>query len=427
MALRATHPVHRILARASGKPQVEAGEIVTCAVDVAQVNDLYLQVIRSFEEMGGQRVAIPDQTAFVMDHYAPAPTIKSAANQKAMREFVERHGIAHLVEVGDGVCHQVLIDMGLVRPGSLVVATDSHTTTHGALGAFGTGVGATDMAAILLTGRVWLRVPEVARVRLEGTLPGGVMAKDVILRLLRQLGADAAVYQALEFSGAAVSSMSVSERLVLSNMAVEMGAKTSYIAPDQLTLEYLARRGVPSGSIDLTLHEPADPGFRHAWEHILDVTGLEPQVAVPPGVDTAVDVGEVAGTRIDQALIGTCTGGRLSDIEVAARILAGRRVARGTRLIVIPASRAVLQEAVRRVYVQVLLEAGVCLATPGCGPCLGAHQGVLAPGEVCISASSRNFPGRMGSTEARIFLASPATVAASAVEGRIADPRPYLR
>jgi 3-isopropylmalate dehydratase large subunit len=418
---RAVHALEKILANASGQAVVEAGQTVSARVDLAEVNDLYLQVLISFREMGAEKVWDPSRVVFAMDHYAPAPTIKSAANQKVMREFCASHGIEHFFDINSGVCHQIMVEAGLVRPGMVIVETDSHTTTLGALGAFGTGCGATDMAGILATGEMWMRVPEVIRVTYEGSVPEGVMGKDLALYTLGQLGTEIAGYKAIEYSGEAVLNLPLADKMTLCNMAVEMGAKTSYIQPTPDVLEYVRAR---------TGQEPrpvfTDPDFRYHEEHRMWIEGMEPQVACPSRVDNVYGVTQVEGERVDQAVIGTCAGGRLEDLEVAARILASKRVNKNCRLIVVPASTEILRRAIDLGYVQSLIDAGAVLASPGCGPCLGAHQGVLAAGERCISASSRNFPGRMGSNQAEIFIASPATVAASAIEGRVADPRKNL-
>lgn len=416
------HAIEKILAANAGLDEVRTGQIVNCRVDIAEVNDLYLQVIKSFREVGGTRVARPEATVFVLDHYAPAPTIQSAANQKEMREFVREQGIVYLFDVNAGVCHQVMPEAGLVWPGMILVATDSHTTTHGAFGAFGTGVGATDLAAILLTGELWFRVPEIMRITLDGRLSPGVTAKDVVLHVIGRLKQDAAVYRAVEFDGTAVESFGVPDRMTVCNMAVEMGAKTAFMTPNAAVLEYVRARCGRPFEVPRT-----DSGFEYAEEHRFDITGLAPQVAVPHSVDNVVPVTDVEGVRIDQVFIGTCTNGRLEDIEMAARILAGRKVHPDCRLVVIPASAEVMLQAVRLGYVDTLISAGAAFSTPGCGPCLGAHQGVLAPGETCVTTSSRNFPGRMGSNKASIYCASPAVAAAAALEGRIADPRNLLR
>jgi 3-isopropylmalate/(R)-2-methylmalate dehydratase large subunit len=407
------HAIEKILARASGKKKVASGEIVIAEVDVAEVNDLYLQVVKSFYELGGTEVANPEKTTFVFDHYSPAPTIKAAYNHKSMREFCSKRGIRHLFDIGDGVCHQVLAESGMVGPGKIVVETDSHTTTMGALGAFGTGVGATDMAVILITGKLWFKVPSVMKVVLEGDLNGSVMAKDLILHVIGDLKQDAAIYKAVEFAGEAVRKMPQEERMVLCNMAVEMGAKTAYIAPDDITHEYLARYGWEKGEVPVT-----DEDYEYESIVTYDVSKITPCVALPGSVDNVSSIPDEE-IRIDQVFLGTCTGGRLNDIRVAAEILEGKKVAPGTRFVVIPASRLVFQDAMKAGYIETLVDAGAVLSTPGCGPCLGAHEGVLAPGEKCVSTSSRNFPGRMGSTEAQVYIASPATAAATALKGRL--------
>lgn len=417
------HALEKILAKASGKETVKAGEIVICKVDLAEVNDLYLQVIESFEEMGGKRVWDPDKVVFVFDHYAPAPTIKSAKNHKAMREFVWKHGIKHLFDIDKGVCHQVMPEAGLVFPGMILVATDSHTTTHGAFGAFGTGVGATDLACILMSGELWFRVPEVVKIEIKGQVPRGVLPKDIILHILGKLGTDVAVYKAIEFTGEVVEDLDVAGRMVICNMAVEMGAKTSYIHPDDTTLNYLKGKDIDVNNIDIPV---TDPDYSYSDTYTFNISDLLPQVAIPHSVDKVVPVETLKGTKVDQVFIGSCTGGRLEDIEWAYKILNGRKINNKTRLVIIPASDEVFLNAIGRGYVQSLIEAGATFSSPGCGPCLGAHQGVIAPGEVCVTATNRNFPGRMGSIGADIYLASPATCAASALVGKIVDPREYI-
>ena len=337
------HAIEKILARAAGKKSVSTGEIVTAGVE--EVNDLYLQVVTSFYQLGGTKVKKPEATTFVFDHYAPAPTIKAADNHRAMREFCAAQGIDKLFDVGRGVCHQVLIEDGLVAPGAIVVETDSHTTTLGALGVFGTGVGATDMALILLNGSLWFRVPEVMKIVLEGGPPGaGVMAKDIILHIIGDLKQDAAIYKCVEFTGPAVAAMPVEERFVLCNMSVEMGAKTAYIQPDAKTWEFLATMGVGKALREVD----TDPDYVYASIHRYDVSAIRPSAATPGSVDNLAEVRSVQGVHVDQIFIGTCTGGRLNDLATAARILKGKKVAKGTRLVVIPASDKVMQDACRR-------------------------------------------------------------------------------
>lgn len=411
------HAIEKILAKNSGRESVETGEIVMAKVDFAEINDLYLQTVYSFFEMEGEKVWDKDRAAFVFDHYAPAPTIASAQIHKEMREFARVQDLTYHFDVNAGVCHQVMPEAGLVYPGMILVATDSHTTTHGAFGALGTGVGATDMATILMTGELWFRVPEVIEVRIDGIPKKGVMPKDVVLLILGKLKADGAVYKAIDFNGTYIEQLGVAGRMVICNMAVEMGAKTAYMQPNDEVLEYVSKRAVRPYEVVWT-----DEGYEYSETHHFDVTDLEPQVAAPSSVDNVFNLDDVEKVRIDQAFVGTCTGGRLEDIEAAADILRGKKIAKWVRLLVIPASTEVMQESIKKGYLQELMDAGATISTPGCGPCLSAHEGVIASGEVCVSTSNRNFPGRMGSTDSKIYLASPATVAASALTGYLTNP-----
>jgi len=421
------HPLYQILAQASGREKVNPGEFIIAKVDLAEINDLYLQVLLSFKEMGGDKVWDSQKITFVMDHYAPAPTIKAAENQRKMREFAQDQGIKHFFDINRGVCHQVMPEEGLVWPGMLLVATDSHTTTHGAFGAFSTGIGATDMAAVLLTGEIWLRVPEIIKINITGKTNKGIMAKDIILYIIFQLGTDVALYKAIEYSGGVVAEMSLDERLVLCNMSVEMGAKATYIRPDEKAMEYISHTNSEKYKEFKSVKRTNNINSE-VYESVynFDISDLEPQIALPNRVDKVVPVSQMIGEPIHQAFIGTCTGGRINDIKIAAEIIKGKKIAPWIRLLVIPASSQILKKCIDLGYIQILLDSGATLATPSCGPCLGAHEGVLAPGENCISTSSRNFPGRMGSTDAKIFLSSPATVAASALKGSIADPREFF-
>jgi 3-isopropylmalate/(R)-2-methylmalate dehydratase large subunit len=415
------HALEKILAAKAGKESVKTGEIVNCTVDRAGINDLYLQTVRSFYEIGAKHLALPERVIMFMDHYAPASTITQADNQRQFRAFFREQKGGIIMDVNQGVCHQVLADKGFSKPGELIIITDSHTPTHGAFGAFGTGVGATDMATILATGKLWLRVPEIIRITINGTPSKGVQAKDVILHIIGKLGADYAVYKGVEFAGSALAAWSISERMALCNMSTEMGAKCAYIQPDSITLDFLNENKITDYKI---AHTDAD--FRHAEELTFEVSGLAPQLAVPFSVDNVTDITEHLGQHIDQAYIGSCTGGRLDDIAIAASIITGHSIPDTVRLLVVPASRQVLLQAMEKGYIQALVSAGATLVTPSCAACLGTHQGLLAPGEVCISATNRNFPGRMGSTEGKIFLGSPATVAASALAGKISDPRSFF-
>lgn len=416
------HAIEKILAKAAGKTKVETGEVVNCKIDFAEINDLYLQTIYSFYEMGGMKVWDNEKIAFVFDHYSPAPTIQTAQNHKEMRAFVKEQNLKYHFDINKGVCHQVMPEAGVVWPGMILVATDSHTTTHGAFGAFGTGLGATDMATVLISGELWFRVPEIINIEINGKLHNGVYAKDVILYILGQLKADAAVYKAIEFSGSYIDELGVAERMTICNMAVEMGAKTSYIKPNDKVLKYLSERT----NHDFEIHE-TDDDFEYSETHVFDVSNLSPQLAVPHSVDNVYKIEDVKKIKVDQAFIGSCTGGRLEDIKEAYKILNGKKIHPDTRLIVIPASTEVYQNAIKHGYVQSLMEAGATFTAPGCGPCLGTHAGLIADKEVCITATNRNFPGRMGSTGAQIYLASPASVAAAALKGHITDVREVIK
>ena len=418
------HAIEKILAKNSGREKVSAGEIVTAKVDFAEINDLYLQTVYSFYEMGGEKVWDSERAAFVFDHYAPTPDIKSAANHGEMREFAKKNNLKFHFDTNCGVCHQVMPEAGVIYPGMIVVATDSHTTTHGAFGAMGTGCGATDMATILMTGELWFRVPEIIEVCLEGEAPAGVYPKDVILSVLGKIKADGAVYKAIDFTGSYVENLGVAGRMVICNMAVEMGAKTAYMQPNQAVLDYVNERAVRPYEVQYT-----DDDFKYEESYVFDVSELEPQLACPHSVDNVAPLSKVVAekeVKLDQGYIGSCTGGREEDIAAAAKILDGKHIPKYTRLVVVPASAEVMQSCMEKGYIQSLIKAGATITTPGCGACLGAHEGILAPGEVCITTTNRNFPERMGSTEAQIYLASPATVAASILNGCITDPRKYL-
>jgi 3-isopropylmalate/(R)-2-methylmalate dehydratase large subunit len=364
-----------------------------------------------------------------------------------VRAFVAEQGVQHFFEVGRGICHQVLSEEALVLPGQLILGADSHTTHFGWLGAFGTGVGRTEMAAIWATGELWLRVPESLKVTVTGELGRGVTSKDLCLQLIGLWGADGGLYQSIEFHGEAISKMSLASRMVIPNMMAEFGVKNAYLPPDDLVFDYLAERRAKrmkaergmrdqgSGIRDqgseirdqrseierLALYPDEDAVY--ASEHVIDAASIELKIACPHTVDNVRPLREVAGAKVHQAFIGTCTNGRLEDLAIAAEIIKGRRVASGTRLLIIPASSEVYAQAIQAGYIQTLLEAGAAIGTPGCGPCMGNHMGILAPGEVCVSSANRNFKGRMGQPDAEIYLASPAVVAASAIKGVIADPR----
>lgn len=413
----AMHAVHKILANASNKETVMPGEIINVNVDIAGINDIYLTVLTAFNEMGGNSVWDPEKVVFFFDHNAPCPTESAAYNQREMRMFAEKYNVNNIFNINDGICHMVLPESGLVQPGKIVIITDSHTTTHGAFGAFGTGVGSTDLAVIMMTGQMWVRVPHVINVKLDGRLNEGVMAKDVAIYLLKELGTKYGLYKTIEFSGEVIDKLSVEERMVLCNMAVEMGAKTAYVHPDKTTKDYLRQYTKD----DFVVYE-TDPDFIYENEYKFDLSGLEPQVAMPHSVDNGRTLWEVEGVKIDQVFIGSCTGGKLEDIAVAAKILEGKKVSDGTRLVVTHASKNVLKKSIELGYYNILLEAGAAMTTPGCGACFGGHSGILTAGEHCATTSNRNFPGRMGSKEASLYLVSPATAAATAITGRLTHP-----
>jgi homoaconitate hydratase family protein len=414
------HAIEKLLARKAGKNSVKTGEIVNCEIDMAGINDLYLQTIRSFFEMGAKKVYDPSKVIMFLDHYAPASTIQQAQNQKEFREFCWNQGIDLLMDIDQGVCHQVLADKGLAYPGEIVVITDSHTTTHGAFGAFGTGVGATDLAIILATGKLWFRVPEIIKINFEGIPSKGVYAKDMILHAIGKLGADFAVYKAVEFGGSALKHLSISERMAMCNMSTEMGAKTSYIQPDEITMRFLEERVTRNYEIYYT-----DNDFEYESEVTFDITNLKPQISAPFSVDNVFDISNFIGQEIDQAYLGSCTGGRSEDIAIAASILKDKKIASRTRFVIVPASKEVFLTSMENGDVQTLVKAGATFVTPGCAACLGTHQGMLTSGERCITTTNRNFPGRMGHSSAQIFLGSPAAVAAAALEGKIVDPTNY--
>ena len=417
----------KALARAAGLDAVEVGQVVDVRPDVVLSHDNTAAIREIWQQFGQDKVAIPHKLAITLDHAVPAPTTRHAQNHAEIRKFVQEQGIRHFFEVGRGICHQVLSEEALVLPGQMILGADSHTPHFGWMGAFGAGIGRSEVAALWATGELWLRVPESIRIVLEGDLPTGVTAKDFALRIIGDWGADGGLYASVEFSGSGVEALSLDARMALANMMAEFGAKSAYIAPDGRTLGYLhaaLRRRATGNSSELgqcKLFPDEDAAYSATYRY--DASELEPTVACPHAVDNVVPLSAVAGVRVQQAFIGTCTNGRLEDIAAAAAVVQGRRVAAGTRLLVIPASSMVLQEALRRGYIETLVAAGAAIGTPGCGPCMGNHMGVPATGEVTISSANRNFRGRMGTAEAEIYLANPAVVAASAVAGRIADPR----
>jgi 3-isopropylmalate/(R)-2-methylmalate dehydratase large subunit len=410
----------KILGAKSGS-EARAGDIVVAEVDLAFVQDTTGPLtVRQFQAARFRSMASSLSTAFFLDHAAPSQSRELSNDHMLLREFA-RETDSLLSDVGDGICHQLVAE-SLAKPGDLIVGTDSHTVTAGGLGAFACGMGSTDVAVIFRLGRSWFRVPESIKVAVAGKMPTGVYAKDLILHLIGQIGADGATYKSLEFGGDTVSAMSISQRLTIANMAVEAGAKVGLFPADETTREYLSEQG--RGGDFQPLYPDNDATYEQTIN--IDAAGLEPTVSCPHTVDNTATVGGLKGTKVQQVYIGTCTNGRLEDLEIVAKILEGNKRHPQTRLIVVPASRTVLLAAITTGYIRTLLEAGAVILPPGCGACLGLHQGVLGDGESCLSTANRNFKGRMGSTEAFIYLGSPATAAASAITGEITDPREFL-
>ena len=421
--------VEKILARASWKRAVAAGDVVEPAVDLAMSHENAALVVNQFLEVFRvtglePRLWDPSRIAIIFDHRVPAESPKTATNQKKVRAFVVANGITKFHDIrGDqgGICHQVLPENGYVRPGQVVVGTDSHTTSHGALGAFAFGIGATEMASVWALGHVVnVEVPATIKVIVSGGLAPQVFAKDLILFLVGMLGAAGASFRVLEFHGAAIQRMPTSGRLTLCNMSVEAGATAGIVPADAETLRYLREE---AGVGNAVAPVQPDPGAAYARTVEVDASTLEPQVACPHTVDNVCPVSKVAGTRVDQIVIGSCTNGRLDDLAVAARILKGKKVAPHTRMLVFPASGRIYQQALAAGYVADLMQAGAVVMNAGCGPCLGVHEGALGDGEVALSTTNRNFKGRMGNPTSEVYLCSPAVAAASAVGGVITDPR----
>lgn len=412
----------KILGRAAGNPKAEAGDVVEAVPDLVMSHENTFLVDKAFEQFGLERPWDSDRVVVVLDHRAPANTIQTANAHAKIREAVRRMGIQRFYDVGEGICHQLLVEEKLIKPGQLVLGADSHTTTAGAVGAFGTGIGATEMAGIWAIGKTWLKVPETLKVTMTGHLERAVFPKDIALYLASKLGPSGADYKCMEFGGIFLFDISISGRMVLCNMAAEMGAKAA-IAPADST--FGAWWPECAYQHDDVCTPDSDAEYLDTIE--LAAEDIPPMVSGPDKVESGRSVEEFDDVEVDQAFIGTCTNGRLEDLIAASWVLKGSQVAKGTRLLVTPASRTVMADALSMGVIQTIQEAGGTILPPGCGPCLGAHSGVLGPNEVCVSSGNRNFRGRMGSEEAGIYLASPATVAASAIEGKIADPRRWLK
>ena len=408
----------KILAKKSGLSHTVPGQIVEITPDVALSHDNTAPIYGIFLRMGGQRVFNPKMHAIFIDHAAPAPTTKHAENHRIIREFVADQGIENFYDVGRGICHQVLVEEGLALPGEVILGSDSHSPHAGVMGAFGAGIGRSEMASIWAVGSLWLRVPESMKITVNGKFNPGVTAKDLAIKVIGDLGADGALYMSVEWHGQAIRALDISQRSILPNMMAEMGAKNSVIPPDEVTLEYLAGRA--KREFELVL---PDEDAAYAQSYTYQAEDLEPMIACPHTVDNVQPLSAVAGTSVHQAFLGTCTNGRLEDLAAAAEVLKGRKTAPGTRLLVIPASSQVYLDALKAGYIETFIEAGAAIESPGCGPCMGNHMGVPAVGEVSISTSNRNFRGRMGTKESDIYLASPAVVAATAVAGVITHPK----
>lgn len=410
----------KILSARSGN-NARAGDIVIAQVDLVFVQDTTGPLtVRQFQKSGLKKLTNPERTAVFIDHAVPSPTHTFSNDHLMLRRFAGETG-AMLSDVGEGICHQLVAE-SLARPGDIIVASDSHTVTAGGLGAFATGMGSSDVAVAMGLGKTWFRVPESIRITVAGKFQKGVSAKDLILHLIGRLGADGATYKALEFGGDSIKEISMSQRFTIANMAVEAGAKVGVFPADELTRDYLSEQGRG------TDYQPVFPDADAAYEQTMqiDLNNLEPTVAKPHTVDNVALARELKGTKIQQVFIGTCTNGRLDDLEIAAEILKGKKRYSGTRLIVAPASRQVLMASLEKGYLQTLIAAGATVLPPGCGPCLGLHQGALGDEEACLSTSNRNFKGRMGNPRGFVYLGSPATAAATALAGEITDPREVM-
>lgn len=410
----------KILAKHAGLDHVEVGQLIEAKVDMVLGNDITTPVaITEFEKAGFSQVFDKDKISIVLDHYTPCKDIKSAELCLKARNFAHKHSITNFFDVGQmGVEHALLPEKGLCAPGEIIVGADSHTCTYGALGAFSTGIGSTDMAAAMATGLLWFKVPAAIKVTLKGKLQPMVSGKDVILHLIGEIGVDGALYQSLEFAGEGVSSLTMDDRFTISNMAIEAGGKNGIFPVDEKTMEYISGRvNRPCEAFE------ADADAEYVREVVIDLDKLEPTVAMPHLPENTKVVSEVAGLPINQVVIGSCTNGRISDLRAAAAVMKGKKVADNVRCIVIPATQEIVLQAMKEGLIETFIEAGAAVSTPTCGPCLGGHMGVMAEGERTVSTTNRNFVGRMGHVTSEIILASPAVAAASAIAGCVADPR----
>lgn len=407
----------KILAAHAGKSEVKAGEIIMADLDLVLGNDITAPVaITEFKKAGKEAVFDPNKVALVMDHFAPNKDIKAAEQCKRVREFAGEHDITHFYDVGDmGVEHALLPEKGLVGPGDLIIGADSHTCTYGALGAFSTGVGSTDMAAGMARGKVWLKVPEAMKFNLTGALNKHVSGKDLILHIIGMIGVDGALYQSMEFAGPGVANLSMADRFTVANMAIEAGAKNGIFPVDGATLAYAEAHGFTNPRV-----YAADEDAEYTQVFDIDLSKIKQTVAFPHLPENARTFDEIGDIPIDQVVIGSCTNGRLEDLAIAAEILKGKKVAKRTRTLIIPATNKIYLDAMKAGYIEIFINAGAIVSTPTCGPCLGGHMGILAAGERCVATTNRNFVGRMGHVDSEVYLASPAVAAASALAGKIA-------
>jgi len=413
----------KILAKHCDKESTKPGELINAKIDLIMCHDVTTTpAITMLKQSGIKKVFDPDKIVVIPDHFVPNKDIKSAELVRKLRAWVKEQGIKKFYDLGrHGICHALLPEQGHVKPGMTIVCGDSHTCTHGALGAFSTGIGSTDLAAALATGELWFRVPETMLFKISGNLPNGVYSKDIILETIRRIGVDGALYKAMEFSGEVIDELSAEARMTICNMAVEAGGKSGIINPDQKTIDYVKQRTNEEFEV---IESDDDANYSEIIE--IDVSNLEPIVAFPHLPSNGKPVSEAKGIKIDQAYLGSCTNGRLEDLKIAASVMRGRKTADGVRMIVVPATTEIWKQANKRGLLDIFMEAGATVSTPTCGACLGGHMGVLAEGERCISSTNRNFVGRMGHPKSEVYLASPATVAASAIKGEIADPREML-
>jgi len=411
--------IEKILCKASGEKEVSPGQIVDARIDYAMINEITGHLVaKYFREVGGTKVWDPTRVTIILDHTIPAPNAEAAEVHRIVRDFARDFKIPGFYDVGrGGVCHQIMVEKGYVKPGQVIVGADSHTVTYGALGAFSTGIGSTEMTSVFITGRLWFKVPQVIKIHVSGEFDKYVGAKDLFLRVAKEIGFSGATYMGLEFTGNTVTNMSVSSRMTLCNMAIEVGAKAGIVEPDSKTIEY-----VKSKTSDQFTPIYNDPKAQYAKTINLDVRGMRPQVACPDAVDNVKPVSELSNVELDQVYIGSCTNGRIEDLKIAAEILRGKKVSPRTRLVVNPASQEVFIEAVKQGIIETLAESGAAIATASCGACYGGHLGILAAGETCLSTTNRNFIGRMGHPKSKVYLASPAVAAASALTGKITDP-----